>query len=166
MDIIPSIAFMLEDKYPAISGRSWLSDANYENGNYICKCCKCNLPFIGHKRRVICFTCSLENDIIGGSTNMKFRKKPVVVEATQWFKMGDHPKVRHLYDDRSDDLKMIGMAGELTLPLGRDNYGIIDTLEGDAHLVTPGDWIITGVKGETYACKPDIFDMTYERVEE
>jgi hypothetical protein len=41
---------------------------------------------------------------------------------------------------------------------------VIKTLEGD-HLVTPGDWIITGVKGEHYPCKPDIFEMTYEKVE-
>ena len=40
----------------------------------------------------------------------------------------------------------------------------IATLEGD-HLVTPGDWIITGVKGEHYPCKPDIFEATYEKVE-
>ena len=74
---------------------------------------------------------------------MKFRKKPVVIEATQWFKMGDHPAVR---------------PGTITgLPL-------IDTLEGE-HYVTPGDWIITGVKGEHYACKPDIFEMTYEASE-
>ena len=39
----------------------------------------------------------------------------------------------------------------------------VDTLEG--HLaVSPGDWIITGVKGEKYPCKPDIFEATYERV--
>ena len=75
---------------------------------------------------------------------MKFRKKPVVIEATQWFKMGDHPAV---------------FAGKIT------GAPQIETLEG-AHLVSPGDWIITGVKGEHYPCKPDIFEMTYERVEE
>ena len=42
---------------------------------------------------------------------------------------------------------------------------IIETLEGP-HLVSDGDWIITGVKGEKYPVKPDIFEMTYERVEE
>ena len=73
---------------------------------------------------------------------MKFRKKPVVIEATQWFKMGDHPEV-------------------LKAP---DGYGTIYTLEG-AHTVTPGDWIITGVKGEHYPCKPDIFEMAYEPVD-
>jgi len=40
-------------------------------------------------------------------------------------------------------------------------HPVIKTLEGP-HLVRDGDWIITGVKGERYACKPDIFEMTYE----
>lgn len=74
---------------------------------------------------------------------MKFRKKPVVIEATQWFKMGDHPAV---YEG--------GLSG----------CYFVETLEGE-HRVRPGDWIITGVKGEHYPCKPDIFTMTYEPVE-
>lgn len=41
----------------------------------------------------------------------------------------------------------------------------IETLEG-VHRADPGDWIITGVKGEQYPCKPDIFDKTYEKVED
>ena len=79
---------------------------------------------------------------------MKFRKKPVVVEATQWFRPGDHPKVimRESGDDPARPRKKLPM---------------IHTLEG-WHIVTPGDWIITGVKGEHYPCKPDIFKMTYE----
>jgi hypothetical protein len=43
-------------------------------------------------------------------------------------------------------------------------HGWIDTLEG-GHIVCPGDWIITGVKGEKYPCKPDVFAMTYDAVE-
>ena len=74
---------------------------------------------------------------------MKFRKKPVVIEATQWFKVGDHPNVRQY----------------------NGNFGWIDTLEG-GHIVTPGDWIITGVQGEHYPCKPDIFEKTYEPADE
>lgn len=77
---------------------------------------------------------------------MRFRKKPVIIEATQWFKRGDHPKV--------------GMHP--TVP--DTHYGWVSTLEG-GHIVTPGDWIITGVQGEHYPCKPDIFAATYERVE-
>lgn len=41
----------------------------------------------------------------------------------------------------------------------------IQTLEGTMH-ADPGDYIITGVKGEQYPCKPDIFEQTYEKVEE
>lgn len=41
---------------------------------------------------------------------------------------------------------------------------VIKTLEGDMY-ADPGDWIITGVNGETYPCKPDIFEKTYEAVE-
>lgn len=74
---------------------------------------------------------------------MKYRKKPVVIDAVQWFKDGDHPMV-FTNDDGTHE---------------------IWTLEGNM-LVTPGDWIITGVKGEHYPCKPDIFETTYEPVEE
>ena len=89
---------------------------------------------------------------------MKFRKKPVVIEATQWFKMGDHPAVEQFPWGRAPIKEE-----------GRPDYwpferGIIKTLEGD-HEVSPGDWIITGVKGEHYPCKPDIFEMTYEPAE-
>jgi hypothetical protein len=41
------------------------------------------------------------------------------------------------------------------------DHGWIDTLEG-SHIVCPGDWIITGVQGEHYPCKPDIFEATYD----
>jgi len=81
---------------------------------------------------------------------MKFRKKPVVIEATQWFKDGDHPEVKELLPREPGQTK-------------KEFY--IKTLEGPM-MVTPGDWIITGVKGEHYPCKPDIFKMTYEPVEE
>jgi hypothetical protein len=80
---------------------------------------------------------------------MKFRKKPVVIEATQWFKMGDHLAVTP-YWTHDPECKL---------------WGWVKTLEG-GHIVIPGDWIITGVKGECYPCKPDIFEMTYERIEQ
>jgi hypothetical protein len=81
---------------------------------------------------------------------MKFRKKPVVIEATQWFKDGDHPAVML----HRNQVFVEGLAP----------YGWVETLEG-GHIVCPGDWIITGVKGEHYPCKPDIFAMTYEVAE-
>lgn len=76
---------------------------------------------------------------------MKFRKKPVVIDAVRWFKLGDHPVV-HAHESAH-------------------GLGEIDTLEGPM-TVTPGDWIITGVNGEHYPCKPDIFEKTYEPVGE
>ena len=45
-----------------------------------------------------------------------------------------------------------------------DKKEVIHTLEGDV-IASPGDWIITGINGEKYPCKPDIFEETYEKVE-
>jgi len=85
----------------------------------------------------------------------RFRKKPVEVEAVQWFRLGDHQAVAKLI--RS------GRCGSCMAP--RMEHGWIETLEG-GHIVCPGDWIITGVNGELYPCKPDIFDATYEPAKE
>jgi hypothetical protein len=83
---------------------------------------------------------------------MKFRKKPVVIEAEQWFP-GKHVEgVTELVHDPGDGSTV------------SNGYGDIETLEGPLR-VSPGDWIITGVKGEKYPCKPDIFEATYESAE-
>lgn len=80
---------------------------------------------------------------------MKFRKKPIVIEAEQW----------------CPGKNIDGVIHELEFVLGCPcNKYYIETLEGKMEVKT-GDWIITGVKGEKYPCKPDIFDMTYEREE-
>lgn len=85
---------------------------------------------------------------------MKFRKKPVVIDATQWFKNGDHGNVEFPYS-----------TGNCSICDGYfQDHGWINTLEG-GHIVCPGDWIITGVNGEHYPCKPEIFEKTYERVD-
>jgi len=70
----------------------------------------------------------------------RYLKKQVAVEAVQWFKQGDHPAVHSEADD--------------------DTTGYIDTPEGRLN-VTPGDWNITGIAGENYPCKPDIFEKLY-----
>jgi hypothetical protein len=156
---------------------------------------------------------------------MKFRKRPVEVEAVQWFKNGDHPAVEErkahilfsrdgayyyvthyefgsgsdmpmasnwvavdpnspeaqktgailpfaFYEVKSGEKASLKAHPELVNRYVEiqgwprwptEDRGYIKTLEG-GHLVTPGDWIITGVKGEFYPCKPDIFKATYEPV--
>ena len=76
----------------------------------------------------------------------RFRKKPVVIEAIQW--TGDNFDE---IDDWSDREAVRLVAGDLH----------IFTLEG-AMRADPGDWIIRGVVGEYYPCKPEIFECTYE----
>lgn len=84
----------------------------------------------------------------------QFRKKPVVIEAIQWD--GDLSTISTLF--------WASACGEVVLdPF--DKSISIDTIEGDMRAFV-GDWIICGVKGEFYPCKPDIFDLTYEAVAE
>lgn len=119
----------------------------------------------------------------------KYRKKPVVIEATQWFKNGDHP-LDYVHEKQGleggefrtwtgDEVKALGWEGQVVRYFRPPDvsgqslcghcgqtmhlHGWIDTLEG-GHIVCPGDWIITGVKNERYPCKPEIFESTYEVV--
>jgi len=81
---------------------------------------------------------------------MKFRKKPVVIDAMQY--------------DGSNHMALTLWAGEFGVSVDWDISGAqinIHTLEGTM-LADKGDWIIRGVKGEFYPCKPDIFAATYE----
>ena len=98
---------------------------------------------------------------------MKFRKKPVVIEAVQltwntwseickfvpkpWFVKGVYlgAQYKPLPDDQTSE--RMGL--------------LMQTLESEQFLAVEGDWIIKGVKGEFYPCKPDIFEATYEKVE-
>jgi hypothetical protein len=94
---------------------------------------------------------------------MKFRKKPVVIEAVQFF--FNHTSIAELETFCGESLGNIRKEHDNS-PAEAE----IRTLEDGTHLtvkriVTEGDWIIKGVQGEFYACKPDIFEQTYERVE-
>ena len=83
---------------------------------------------------------------------MKFRKKPVVIDAvqiTEEMLNGTHPNDAHITGLVYDPKEKCVFIGTLE---GR--------MRGDI-----GDWIITGVQGERYPCKPDIFEATYEPVE-
>lgn len=88
-----------------------------------------------------------------------FRKKPVVIEAVQWFKHGDHPAVLPPHYGGGTAYNYAAEHG-----LDVDTLGWVPTLEA-GHVVSPGDWIITGIQGENYPCKPDIFAATYEAVD-
>jgi len=105
-----------------------------------------------------------------------------VIDAYQWFKNEDHPNddcfrafedtgvipkearegeiFRYFQHTKVPGDEICGHCGNTM-----HYHGWIDTLEG-GHIVCPGDFIITSVKGENYPCKPDIFNLTYERVSE
>lgn len=76
----------------------------------------------------------------------RYRKRPIVIEAEQFF-YECTPWPEGVLCDRLND-----------------HVPVIKTLEGQ-HLVSEGDWIITGIQGERYPCKPDIFEATYEKVQ-
>jgi hypothetical protein len=85
----------------------------------------------------------------------KFRKKPVVIKAEQfvvWDKTHMPPLVK---------------VHDVTFPIYRNDKGepyiVIPTLEGQ-HIASNLDWVIKGVNGELYPCKPNIFEKTYEQV--
>jgi len=89
---------------------------------------------------------------------MKYMKKPIVIEANQWFSLDDDIPGVDAFEDGDDSLCQ-SCCHQL------DEHGQIDTLEG-VHIVCPGDYIITGIQGEKYPCKPDIFDASYDRVDD
>jgi len=94
---------------------------------------------------------------------MKYRKKPVVIEAYQWFEVSPYVEgverdVDYYRTPELDGQNPCKHCGTIM-----HWHGWIDTLEG-GHIVCPKDWIITGVKGEIYPCKPDVFESTYEAV--
>jgi hypothetical protein len=85
----------------------------------------------------------------------KFRKKPVLIEATN-FRRETFEFVKDFTNGTAHSLKIERrINGKCTC--------IIPTLEGE-HIANEGDWIIKGVHGEFYPCKPDIFVKTYDQV--
>lgn len=91
---------------------------------------------------------------------MKARKKPVVVEVIQF----DRKKAESNF---AKDYPMVTDIAQVTTSIGteeRPDRFYISTLEG-AMTVSDGDYIIQGVNGEFYPCKPDIFEKTYEVAE-
>lgn len=113
----------------------------------------------------------------------RFRSKPVEIEATQWFKNGDHPQdnceviVPASYGEPGEPFLSEGevvryfrhpeVSGSHSCPhCGKTmhDHGWIDTVQG-GHDVCPGDWIITEPSGNGYyPCKPDVFALKYEAI--
>jgi len=107
----------------------------------------------------------------------KYVKKPIVVEAHQWFKNGDHPDdqcvvMHNTSGTQLSEGKVVRYFYSPYVPGNSECFqckktmhihGFIDTLEG-GHSVCPGDFVITGIKGEHYPCKPDIFLATYDEL--
>ena len=84
---------------------------------------------------------------------MKFRKKPIVIDAVQCIE-GNDTDLLKFFDDYAVKFEVVG----------RYTF-VIHTLEGDM-TASEGDWLIRGVAGEVYPCKQDIFIATYEKEKE
>ena len=82
----------------------------------------------------------------------KYRKKPVVIDAFQ---------LPETYIEASEELVDFLHEMQEDWEYQRDGSIVVHTLEGDM-VANPGDYVIKGVQGEYYPCKPDIFEATYE----
>ncbi len=101
-----------------------------------------------------------------------YKKKPIPVLCHRWHRNGDHPDDFSDRDNSEGIMRREGMVVRRFVPTvtnwscghcgeTAEVHGWIFTMEG-GHIVCPGDWIITGIKGERYPCKPDIFAESYE----
>lgn len=88
----------------------------------------------------------------------KYRKKPIVIEAEQFHRLDDYLRIVE-WMKASGNTQALANEVEYRTPVM-----LIPTLEGTM-VAQPGDWIIKGVSGEFYPCKPGIFEATYESVE-
>lgn len=85
---------------------------------------------------------------------VRYRKKPIEIDAVQWNGLWeDVPRIKEFSPD-------VFVRSDLD---HKRQYLFVKTLEGE-HIVSPKDWVIRGIMGEYYPCKPDIFAMTYEEV--
>lgn len=110
----------------------------------------------------------------------QFRKKPLIIEATQWFRNGDHPldyqrtdamyptpEVRKQYDWEGEVVQKYMPpvhAREKTCPHCGNLLRTHGYLTNADIIVCPGDWIITESTGEIYPCKPGTFTTSYEMI--
>jgi hypothetical protein len=90
----------------------------------------------------------------------KFIKKPVIIEAIQYTGNNEKEIIEWAHGEPTPSTEMRQAI------IWHDGFSLrVNTLEG-VHIANPNDWIIKGVKGEFYPCKPDIFELTYELLKE
>lgn len=94
---------------------------------------------------------------------MKYRKKPVVIEAIQWTGLNLEEIKAFVGESLEYEYDIIDTAWKAGIGAPCVNMKI-KTLEGDMY-ADKGDYVIKGVNGEFYPCKPDIFEKTYERAD-
>ena len=89
----------------------------------------------------------------------RYRTKPCEIEAIQW--TGNTTEIKEFCGDKCS-YSIEDAAWQVGKGIPHEEF-VIHTLEGDMK-ASPGDWIITGVEGEQYPCKPDIFEKTYQKI--
>ena len=94
---------------------------------------------------------------------VKYRKKPVVVEAMTFDELVKYGKEKVGEDNLTNGMPWAFNVNGHAVSHENDECYIISTLEGTHHM-TPNDMLIIGIQGEIYPCKVDIFNETYERV--
>jgi len=87
----------------------------------------------------------------------KYREKPIVIEAIQWLGEKSFDEL-YLFADADNNYGIVGMLN------GKGDVAEIRTLEG-IMIAQPNDFIIKGVNGALYSCKPDIFEKIYELID-
>jgi len=107
-----------------------------------------------------------------GGKMPKFRKKPVVIEAFQMtlrrrWNNEEWPTWLNQAWNREPGENSVWIDPKAEVAIGQESAAelVCGTLEG-VHRIDWGDWIIKGIKGELYPCKPDIFEATYEPVQD
>ena len=96
---------------------------------------------------------------------MKYRKRPVNIEALQWTGKNHREMFDFLAYGTKHDSPIETSGVNFYIDHGKVEGGlIIKTMEGE-HIASIGDYIIKGIAGEFYPCKPDIFEKTYEKID-
>lgn len=151
---------MSNDGYPTMSAKPLWWTCRGCGADYDPDTIKQTFRTVNGVTHLVCAVCRREGDFVDGPDVRsievaKYRKKPVVIDAVRW---------------AGNNWDAVYALGEAQIQPGEAHSGTeampidIITLEGTMR-ADVGDWIIKGVQGELYPCKPDIFEATYESVD-